>query len=952
MARDRSGIVGRRAELARLDDARRAEADHGALVVVRGPAGIGRSALLTAAGRLWSRTGTDVITIRLRDSVQSWDAFAGQPMVDTVREHFERIGDFRLADSINAVSRLCTPTAYDSEMQRSQLLAELRNMFRRVRGEQPVALLIDDVHCAARADLALASLQRAGCLVVATSRDLAEGEGIEPAAAVAATQRAAVASPADAGIVAARLGLLADEVLELGPMADEDVSQLLTKAAGQPVDDALQRALRAGLGPLAGNPGSLLATLVDLRTRERLVSLHGELCLRDPDNPIALPAGHGALNLVARLGSPGRDLVMMAATSDVFGVDDLPAFARATGARLTDLGSAADRLVAAGVLAGDPDGRLSSACPALARSVLDAACPAAEGSRPVTEGTGTDAAARLHARYAEALIDDQDRRHPITVAEHVAAARRSLAPRTDLAELLIAEADRAIEVAPQRAARYFHAALWHAGARHPQRPRIVSDLLHLLVRIGRYQWLEDLTEELAADLPGAPELGEAQRAELAGAIALASIHTGRPVPESTAAAILGPEGTVPDGLEFCRRWFGGGAFADPGLLERVVAPFAADEVDRRAMPRRTMPADPDQDRRPGSVPWLRQLRGTVRREVMRGSLGIADLSMTLTVMLEEGYGAPAGGPVSAFHRVAGGYAKGTWTQALSAAREMEVSGHVQTPAHHVARILSAEMCAGQGEQKRAGRWLAAVPDDTPYVALRGWVQCGMVAHGDDALELGWRAYQEALEGDAPAGIERLLSRMIRIAADESAPGFPKQDWAELLLAELEERHRGPANWATREALFLARGRVHHDEISAKAGADLTSRRGHLPDRACACLVVGRLADEPQPWLHEAHEIARRIGWVQLRDWANELMRGKGVTAPRTRSRRGLFSDTELRIIELIGSGRTNRQIALRVGLSEKTVENYLTRLFAKTGCRSRLDLAAASLEGRLTSVGA
>ena len=33
--------------------------------------------------------------------------------------------------------------------------------------------------------------------------------------------------------------------------------------------------------------------------------------------------------------------------------------------------------------------------------------------------------------------------------------------------------------------------------------------------------------------------------------------------------------------------------------------------------------------------------------------------------------------------------------------------------------------------------------------------------------------------------------------------------------------------------------------------------------------------------------------------------------------------------------------------SEKTVENQLTRLFAKTGCRSRLDLATASLEGRL-----
>ena len=46
---------------------------------------------------------------------------------------------------------------------------------------------------------------------------------------------------------------------------------------------------------------------------------------------------------------------------------------------------------------------------------------------------------------------------------------------------------------------------------------------------------------------------------------------------------------------------------------------------------------------------------------------------------------------------------------------------------------------------------------------------------------------------------------------------------------------------------------------------------------------------------------------------------------------------------------TNRQIASSVRISEKTVENYLTKLFARTGCRSRLDLAAASLEGRLVA---
>jgi DNA-binding NarL/FixJ family response regulator len=76
----------------------------------------------------------------------------------------------------------------------------------------------------------------------------------------------------------------------------------------------------------------------------------------------------------------------------------------------------------------------------------------------------------------------------------------------------------------------------------------------------------------------------------------------------------------------------------------------------------------------------------------------------------------------------------------------------------------------------------------------------------------------------------------------------------------------------------------------------------------------------------------------------------GVALPRARAARDEFTDVELRIIALVRQGMTNRQIAAAVQVSEKTVENHLTRLFAKTGCRSRLDLATASLEGRLTVV--
>jgi DNA-binding NarL/FixJ family response regulator len=53
-----------------------------------------------------------------------------------------------------------------------------------------------------------------------------------------------------------------------------------------------------------------------------------------------------------------------------------------------------------------------------------------------------------------------------------------------------------------------------------------------------------------------------------------------------------------------------------------------------------------------------------------------------------------------------------------------------------------------------------------------------------------------------------------------------------------------------------------------------------------------------------------------------------------------LSDREVRILELISDGLTNREIADRVFLAEKTVKNYISRLLAKLGLRNRNEAAA------------
>jgi DNA-binding CsgD family transcriptional regulator len=50
--------------------------------------------------------------------------------------------------------------------------------------------------------------------------------------------------------------------------------------------------------------------------------------------------------------------------------------------------------------------------------------------------------------------------------------------------------------------------------------------------------------------------------------------------------------------------------------------------------------------------------------------------------------------------------------------------------------------------------------------------------------------------------------------------------------------------------------------------------------------------------------------------------------------------TEGRIAALVAEGKTNKQVAAELYLTERTVEGNLTRIYAKLGVRSRAELAA------------
>ena len=68
------------------------------------------------------------------------------------------------------------------------------------------------------------------------------------------------------------------------------------------------------------------------------------------------------------------------------------------------------------------------------------------------------------------------------------------------------------------------------------------------------------------------------------------------------------------------------------------------------------------------------------------------------------------------------------------------------------------------------------------------------------------------------------------------------------------------------------------------------------------------------------------------------------SGPKADPALGQLTDQELRILELIGKGMTNRQMAEAMFLAEKTVKNYVSSMLAKLGLESRTHAAIFSLK--------
>ena len=133
-------------------------------------------------------------------------------------------------------------------------------------------------------------------------------------------------------------------------------------------------------------------------------------------------------------------------------------------------------------------------------------------------------------------------------------------------------------------------------------------------------------------------------------------------------------------------------------------------------------------------------------------------------------------------------------------------------------------------------------------------------------------------------------------------------------------------------------------------------RSALPE--VACLMLTSFADDDAlmdaVMAGAAGYVLKQIRGTDLVGAVRTVATGQSILDPRAAGQlmarlrgQGAKKDPlagltpqEKRILELIGQGLTNRQIAEQVFLAEKTVKNYVSALFAKLGMERRTQAAA------------
>ncbi|WP_314219338.1 helix-turn-helix transcriptional regulator [Streptomyces zaehneri] len=981
-------VVGRDNELREVTDTLLATGASARTLLLVGGAGTGKTAVLEQARRTVVGQGARVLRLRCHDGANATGAAA---LADGVHQVLTKVHDRWSPARTGAVRR--TRLRNSGRGGELALLSTLGEVIADAAGHLPFALVIDDVErmpspTASALALLLRVFRPAGVPMVLAGRP---------------------AHPGDDGV--RQLTAAADRLLELPPLRPADVEALVVRHLGRPVEPALVTAVARALGPMAGTPEAVLSVLDSMAERGDFLELDGHVCLTEPEEELRLTTDVARLSRLCRPTGPPDAAAPDAAALDAGAPDAAALDAGAPDAAALDAGAPdaaaldagaldaaaavarnlehaeirlddllrlkpggprraglVDRtltpLVADGILTVDEDRRIAFAVPALA---------AALRALPTRHAVSS-----LHALITRSLTDRLGAKTAgggcPRLADHVAAAGAELDDALAV-DVLLAAARADARSDWSRSVRAYSSALRRLPPHDRRTPGVLRESAELSLRHADHPGALALGEPLSACLAAPcaeqdrekPEhIAEAPDREglelVAGVWALAALHEHRLPPcgvDADADADAGPRGCA--AVEHAPAVAGFAALVGPYGLGPVTPRPGAQA------PRGPAAADP----RPGSGPLpsaaeLRLLAGAAGSRAglpdvlppgadgvrtldrLRTATAHADLAGALAAVLGDRYPGAGNSTAALYHAMVRAYLRGDWDRALASARRIEARsrtrGIAAGPAQ-AARALAADIHCARGELGYARAWLELVPGTVTH-PLVAWARLGVrywSGQVEEAMEGALGEVRRARQSGLLSGIEKVLVRYLSFALLEGVPQAMQR-----ALDELEALDEEVGSSMTREAVLLGRGVVRRDVDSALAALRAVRRRGDAYLELLCHLGLVEIGDDCERWLAEATRGAQALGIGRAtRTSLGHMTRRRTLVLPRVRPARDELSEQDVELTTMVSRGATNRQIAARLVWSEKTVERRLTRLFQRTGCRSRVELAAAWLDGSL-----
>lgn len=271
-------------------------------------------------------------------------------------------------------------------------------------------------------------------------------------------------------------------------------------------------------------------------------------------------------------------------------------------------------------------------------------------------------------------------------------------------------------------------------------------------------------------------------------------------------------------------------------------------------------------------------------------------------------------------------------------------------------VMRAQTAAAQGDEIERETRLALAADLADETGMRRVVEIssaearGLAHLGNGEYELAAGTYAQLEDLDASGG-SGSLSRWLPELAESYARAGREGD-ARGVLHRLDELHADSGQAWAQAAIARLRGLLDDDFDDSFARAlELGGEAQNAFERARTALCYGerlRRAGErkrSRAQLADALATFTRLGARPWAERAEAELRASGQTRAPQRSYGTVLTPSEQQVAALVADGLSNREIAMRLFVSVRTVEMHVSNAYRKLGIRSRTGLARYVLSG-------